>query len=132
MLAKSGLGNSMPSRNGGKPIRSGPDNPPEARLSERDEAPPERGRQRHSDEQKQDAAGAAWLRSMLRRRPLVAASLALVVVLGVAGSLIWWLQARQFESTDDAFIRLGEGTNPESLPRLHKKNKGLRSLVPPG
>jgi len=35
-------------------------------------------------------------------------------------------------STDDAFIRLGEGTNPESLPRLHKKNKGLRSLVPPG
>ena len=85
-------------------IRSGPDNPPEARLSEQDEALPERGRQHHSDEQKQDAAGAAWLRSMLRRRPLVAASLALVVVLGVGGGLIWWLHARQFESTDDAFI----------------------------
>src|SRR5579859_4726355 len=32
--------------------------------------------------------------------------------------------------SDDAFIRLGWGTDPKRVPRLHKKNKGLRSLVP--
>jgi membrane fusion protein (multidrug efflux system) len=38
-----------------------------------------------------------------RRRWQVAAALALVILLAVA-TTIWWLHARQFESTDDAYV----------------------------
>jgi membrane fusion protein (multidrug efflux system) len=40
----------------------------------------------------------------LRRRPLVVASLAVLLLLIATGSVIWWLYARQFEWTDDAFV----------------------------
>jgi membrane fusion protein, multidrug efflux system len=43
-------------------------------------------------------------RGTLRRHPFIAALVALVFVGAVIGAILWWLQARQFESTDDAFI----------------------------
>jgi len=42
--------------------------------------------------------------SLLRRRPLLSASLAIAGVAALIAILLWWLHARQFESTDDAFI----------------------------
>ena len=38
------------------------------------------------------------------RRPLVLAILALVLVALVIGAVLWWLSARHWETTDDAFI----------------------------
>ena len=40
----------------------------------------------------------------LSRRPLLVAGLAALVFLVIAGGVIWWLYARQFEWTDDAFV----------------------------
>jgi membrane fusion protein (multidrug efflux system) len=43
-------------------------------------------------------------KSRSRRRPFVIALLALVILAGLVAGVIWWLNARQYESTDDAFI----------------------------
>jgi membrane fusion protein (multidrug efflux system) len=40
----------------------------------------------------------------LRRHPLMTALIVIAIVAVVIGVVIWWLHARQFESTDDAFI----------------------------
>jgi membrane fusion protein, multidrug efflux system len=39
-----------------------------------------------------------------RRRPLIIAIAAIVILAGLAYGIVWWLNARQYESTDDAFI----------------------------
>ena len=39
-----------------------------------------------------------------RRRPLVLLLVAILLVAGIASAGVWWWNARQFESTDDAFI----------------------------
>jgi membrane fusion protein, multidrug efflux system len=39
-----------------------------------------------------------------RRRPLLLAGLLLIAVVVIGGSIAWWLEARHWESTDDAFI----------------------------
>jgi membrane fusion protein (multidrug efflux system) len=41
---------------------------------------------------------------LLRRHPYIVALVAAVFVLMVAGGVMWWLHARNYESTDDAFI----------------------------
>lgn len=46
----------------------------------------------------------AGLLGFPRRHPYAAAAIALALLLVVAGIAIWWLNARQYESTDDAFI----------------------------
>ena len=38
------------------------------------------------------------------RRPVLVATVALLAAAAVVGALIWWFQARQYETTDDAFI----------------------------
>src|SRR5689334_9371800 len=43
-------------------------------------------------------------RDRLRRHPYLAAGGAIALVLLIAAGVLWWLHARQFESTDDAFI----------------------------
>jgi membrane fusion protein (multidrug efflux system) len=45
----------------------------------------------------------SW-RSVLHRHPLAAVAIAIALVGAIAGGMIWWLNARQYESTDDAFI----------------------------
>ena len=52
----------------------------------------------------QERPGKPPARSFIRRRPLVIVLLALVIVGAVAATYMWWLNARNFESTDDAFI----------------------------
>lgn len=42
--------------------------------------------------------------SVFRRHPLIVALLAMLAATAGAGALIWWLHARQYETTDDAFI----------------------------
>jgi membrane fusion protein (multidrug efflux system) len=39
-----------------------------------------------------------------RRRPLAIAAVAIVAVCAAIGGVLWWLEARHYESTDDAFI----------------------------
>jgi len=40
----------------------------------------------------------------LRRRPLAVGAVVTIVIVAAIGTLLWWLHARQYESTDDAFI----------------------------
>jgi membrane fusion protein, multidrug efflux system len=44
------------------------------------------------------------VRDQLRRHPYLAAGGALALTLLLAAGVLWWLHARQYESTDDAFI----------------------------
>src|SRR5690349_15880608 len=44
------------------------------------------------------------LRDSLRRHPYAAGGSALVVLLLLAAAFAWWLHARNYETTDDAFI----------------------------
>src|SRR5438105_612714 len=43
-------------------------------------------------------------RSRLARHAIVASAAAVIFVAAVAAGVIWWLNAREYESTDDAFI----------------------------
>jgi membrane fusion protein (multidrug efflux system) len=62
--------------------------------------PRDKGRQNGTDERTKGGES----RSLLMRHPYMASAAALGVVLGVVAGIIWWLDARQYESTDDAFI----------------------------
>jgi membrane fusion protein (multidrug efflux system) len=62
--------------------------------------PRDKGAQRGTDERTKGGEA----RSLLMRHPYMATAAALVVVLCVVAGTIWWLNARQYESTDDAFI----------------------------
>jgi membrane fusion protein, multidrug efflux system len=44
------------------------------------------------------------LRQRLRQHPYAATAGAIVILLLLAGAVAWWLNARNYESTDDAFI----------------------------
>src|ERR1700732_2717192 len=46
----------------------------------------------------------AELRQSRLRRPVVMALIAIVALAVIIGGLLWWLEARRYESTDDAFI----------------------------
>jgi membrane fusion protein (multidrug efflux system) len=65
----------------------------------RDEAD-ERAREEPLDEA---ARKTTWMQS-LRRRPWLIAAIAVGLVIVIAAAVVWWLHARQYESTDDAFI----------------------------
>jgi membrane fusion protein (multidrug efflux system) len=42
--------------------------------------------------------------NFVRQHPIAIAIVAVVVVAAVAGGFVWWLDARHYQSTDDAFI----------------------------
>jgi membrane fusion protein, multidrug efflux system len=59
--------------------------------------------QQHPEED-QEAKQKRNRQGLLRRHPRLAALAAVVTVAALVGGIIWWLHARDFESTDDAFI----------------------------
>src|SRR5215831_10482520 len=58
-------------------------------------------RQDHGASPQQDSD--SW-RSRLRRHAIIASAGAVIVIAAIVAGVIWWLSARQYESTDDAFI----------------------------
>ncbi|HVJ32647.1 MAG TPA: HlyD family secretion protein [Terriglobia bacterium] len=66
--------------------------------------------ERAQEEQPSDGQGnahsdpAAGLKNKVRSHPVIAIAAIVLVVAGLAGAGIWWLHARHFETTDDAFI----------------------------
>ncbi len=67
------------------------------------ERPDRAAPQDRADQPRSDKAGVS-LRDRLRRHPYVAAGSALALVLLLVAAVLWWLHARLYESTDDAFI----------------------------
>src|SRR5580693_3721188 len=61
------------------------------------------------EDKKQSAAAPAWAEGQPKRKPPVNRKVALIIggvivcVLLIVG-VVWWLHARNYESTDDAFI----------------------------
>ncbi|RJF65644.1 HlyD family secretion protein [Rhodopseudomonas palustris] len=53
-----------------------------------------------------DAAPAkpAGLRGLIRQHPVAAIIGAVLIAAAIVGGIVWWLQARNYESSDDAFI----------------------------
>lgn len=43
-------------------------------------------------------------RAWISRHPLLTTALAVVLLLAIAAAVLWWLDARHYETTDDAFI----------------------------
>jgi membrane fusion protein, multidrug efflux system len=66
----------------------------------RSEAKPDASKPKHKEQSK---ALDSW-RSVQHRHPFAVVAVAIGVVGAIIGGTIWWLQARQYESTDDAFI----------------------------
>jgi membrane fusion protein (multidrug efflux system) len=66
----------------------------------------ERDRPRTTTDQKteQYASPVQRVRGLLRRHPYAALAAAAGIAAVVAGGVMWWLHARDYESTDDAFI----------------------------
>ena len=71
--------------------------------AEADEQPQARERKMTGDKTGQPPP-APGLIARLRRRPLLVAALAIVAVAAIVAGIIWWLNARHYVSTDDAFI----------------------------
>lgn len=84
---------------------------PERESDRDDEARKEPGQPHGRDGKSDGEAGAgtdqvksASLLGFPRRHPFVTAALVIVLIVVVVGTVLWWLNARQYESTDDAFI----------------------------
>jgi membrane fusion protein, multidrug efflux system len=58
---------------------------------------------RESDEAPAASRKPSW-RDALRRRPWLVAAVVIGLVIAIVAGVLWWLHARQYESTDDAFI----------------------------
>jgi membrane fusion protein, multidrug efflux system len=56
-----------------------------------------------SSSETRPAEQASWW-SIPRRRPVAAAAVTILVIMTAVGGSIWWLDARQYVSTDDAFV----------------------------
>ncbi|RVD61785.1 HlyD family secretion protein [Mesorhizobium sp. M2D.F.Ca.ET.185.01.1.1] len=59
---------------------------------------------RAQDSQANDSRSYANRPGLIRRHPYIAAIAAILILLVIAAVIIWWINARQYEWTDDAFI----------------------------
>ena len=75
---------------------------PDARADEEKPAAPATDRPRA--EKRSEEKPKVSFRDRVRQHPYIATTVAVVIVVVLAGLLAWWLHARHFESTDDAFI----------------------------
>ena len=85
-----------------RPERPEPSGPTDRHIG-KDRPGADRPDQQTSD-QAQSEEPRLSLRDRLRRHPYAAAGGAIALVLLLVGGVLWWLNARQYESTDDAFI----------------------------
>src|SRR5439155_3356636 len=72
------------------------------RTNEAPKSAPDRARE--TVDQPREPKDAPSLRDRLRQHWLLAAVGAIVLLAALAGGLIYWLQVRHYESTDDAFV----------------------------
>ncbi|BCM20153.1 HlyD family secretion protein [Mesorhizobium sp. J8] len=80
--------------------------------SDQQQRPPgdeKRADNRRDDERAQDtppngSASDGNKPGLIRRHPYIAAVVAILILLVIAAVVIWWINARQYEWTDDAFI----------------------------
>ena len=77
-----------------------------------EQAPDERGREergrdqsRPEGDERQEAVDKQQPKgNVFRRHPIAIALAAIMVIAAAVGGVLWWLKARNFETTDDAFI----------------------------
>ncbi|MCP9625465.1 HlyD family secretion protein [Rhodopseudomonas palustris] len=81
--------------------RSIPRDAAELREADRREANPEQVPSNTENSQPQKPGG---LRGLVRQHPVAAAIGAVVIAAAILGGIVWWLHARNYESSDDAFI----------------------------
>lgn len=74
---------------------------PALRETDRREARPEQPAREPNEAPPQKPAG---LRGLFRQHPIAAIVGAVVIAAAIVGGIVWWLHARNFESSDDAFI----------------------------
>ncbi|HEX5507037.1 MAG TPA: HlyD family secretion protein [Pseudolabrys sp.] len=77
--------------------------PPTAERPQAEQARPEH-RALDRDDGERERKQARFGLATVRRHPWIAAVVAIAALAVLAGAVIWWLHARQYESTDDAFI----------------------------
>ena len=68
----------------------------------------------------------ARLRDTVRAHPYGAAAIGVVFVAMVAGGGVWWLHARHFEITDDAFIDARTVAISAQVGGRHRRRSGDR------
>jgi len=91
----------------GEDVRRGslPERDEPAARGDREIARERPGRdQRGTTEPGSEKKATPSLRERMRRHPVAAAAVAIAIVLVLLGLFLWWLHARNYESTDDAFI----------------------------
>jgi len=81
---------------------------PREPLAEQPQSPEHRPDQKREGEapaeQRGDSANKSSFRDRLRQHPVVTAIVVCVLIAAAIGGLMYWLDARHYESTDDAFI----------------------------
>ncbi len=79
--------------------------PPKSDDASKDDKPKDDGQKGESgDAKKGDDDKPKEKKKGLLQRPILLGSMILVLVAAAVGGLLWWLHARNFEATDDAFI----------------------------
>ncbi len=91
-----------------KPEDDGQEDVARPRAKRRAERQPKEDQSRvsrqDSDETEEDESVWSRARSLVRQHPLATAIVALLLSIAAVAAILWWLNARNYESTDDAFI----------------------------
>ncbi|PZA10072.1 HlyD family secretion protein [Rhodopseudomonas palustris] len=85
--------------------------PADAR-SEAQPPPTEQRRRNQTDDSPEQTGGEtgpqtaapSGLKPLIGRHPVASAIVAMLIAVAIAGGIVWWLHARNYESSDDAFI----------------------------
>jgi len=76
----------------------------EARVGDRSQTRADAGAKPREDRPDEGHKSETGLRATIRRHPIVIVAVAILLIGSIVAGVIWWLNARHYESTDDAFI----------------------------